>query len=76
MDSTLLIVILLVLLFMSGGGYYGRRSGWRGPHYGGGVLGIVLLVLLVLWLTGNLNGHARGRRLGSLTSAYSVGSAT
>jgi hypothetical protein len=51
--SLILIVILLVLLF-GGGAYYGPRAGWRGPHYGGGLLGVVLLVLLVLWLTGNL----------------------
>jgi hypothetical protein len=29
----------------------GSRAGWRGPHYGGG--------LLVLWLTGNLGRHTR-----------------
>jgi len=51
--SLILIVIVLVLLF-GGGAYYGPRAGWRGPHYGGGLLGVVLLVLLVLWLTGNL----------------------
>lgn len=52
--STLLIVILLILL-LGGGGYYGRGAGWRGPHFGG-LLGLVLLILLVLWLTGNLGG--------------------
>jgi Protein of unknown function (DUF3309) len=63
MDATMLIIIvLLVLLLGGGGGYYGRRSGWRGPHYGGGLLGLVLLILLVLWLTGNLGG--RRLRLG------------
>jgi hypothetical protein len=51
--SLILIIIVLVLLF-GGGAYYGPRAGWRGPHYGGGLLGVVLLVLLVLWLTGNL----------------------
>ena len=51
--SLILIVIVLVLLF-GGGANYGPRAGWRGPHYGGGLLGLVLLVLLVLWLTGNL----------------------
>ena len=51
--SLILIVVVLVLLF-GGGAYYGPRAGWRGPHYGGGLLGLVLLVLLVLWLTGNL----------------------
>ena len=58
MDATMLIIIvLLVLLLGGGGGYYGRRKGWRGPRYGGGLLGLVLLILLVLWLTGNLGGR-------------------
>jgi hypothetical protein len=50
----ILIVILLVLLLGGGGAYYGPRAGWRGPHYGGGLVGLVLLVLLILWLTGNI----------------------
>jgi hypothetical protein len=52
----LLIVVLLVLL-LGGGGYYGRGAGWGTSHYGG-LLGLVLLNLLVLWLTGNLGGPA------------------
>jgi hypothetical protein len=52
----LLIVIVLVLLFGGGGAYYGRGAGWGTPHYGGGLLGLVLLILLILWLTGNLGG--------------------
>jgi uncharacterized protein DUF3309 len=52
--SIILIVIVLVLLFGGGGAYYGPRAGWRGPQYGGGLLGLVLIVLLVLWLTGNI----------------------
>jgi hypothetical protein len=32
-----------------------------GPHYGGGLLGLVLLVLLILWLTGNIGGGLRMR---------------
>ena len=50
--SLILIVVLLVLL-LGGGGVYGSRAGWRGPHYGG-LLGLVLLILIVLLLTGNL----------------------
>ena len=63
MDTTTLVIVLLVLVLLFGGGsgYYGRRAGWRGPHYGGSLLGLILLILLVLWLTGNLG---RGRRLG------------
>ena len=49
----LLIVVLILLFGASGGYYYGRGAGWRGPHYGG-LLGVVLIVLLVLWLSGNI----------------------
>jgi len=34
-----------------------RARSWLGtPHYSGGLLGLVLLILLILWLTGNLGG--------------------
>jgi hypothetical protein len=50
-----LLIIVLVLLFGGGGGYfYGRGNGWSAPHYGGGLLGLVLIVLAVLFFTGNL----------------------
>jgi hypothetical protein len=52
--SVLLIVVLLVLLLGGGGALYGSRAGWGGTHYGG-LLGLVVLVLVVLWLTGNLS---------------------
>jgi hypothetical protein len=52
----ILLIVVLVLLLGGGGAYYGPRAGWRGPHYGGGLLGLVLLILLILWLTGNLRG--------------------
>jgi hypothetical protein len=51
----MLILLIVVLILLCGGGgryYYGRGAGWRGPHYGGGLLGRVLIILLVLWLTG------------------------
>ena len=54
--TIILVVILLVLLLGGGGAYYGRGAGWGTPHYGGGLVGLVLLILLVLWLTGNLRG--------------------
>ena len=54
--STILIIVL-VLLLLGGGGFYGSRSGWGGPHYGG-LPGLVLVILLVLWLTGNIGGPA------------------
>ena len=53
---SIILIVLLVVLFL-GGGVYGSRAGWRGPHYGG-MLGLVLLILVVLWLTGNLTRAA------------------
>ena len=47
-----LIIIILLILFGGGGGYYAHRSyGGRGL---GGVLGLVLVILLILWLLGAL----------------------
>ena len=46
-----LIIILLILLFGGGFGYY--RGGYysRGGGYGiGGILGVVLIVILIVWL--------------------------
>jgi hypothetical protein len=59
--STILIIVLLVLLLGGGGAYYGPRAGWGGSHYGGGLLGLVLIVLLILWLTGSIGGGVRIR---------------
>lgn len=54
--STLLIIVVLILLFGGGGGYYSyNRYGGRGL---GGVLGLVLIVMLVLWLAGGLHVSA------------------
>ena len=51
----ILLIVVLILLFGGGGGYYyGRGANWRGPQYGGGLLGLVLIILLVLWLTGTM----------------------
>ena len=46
--SLLLIIIVLVLLFGGGGGYYAHRS--YGGAGLGGVLGLVLIVIVVIWL--------------------------
>ena len=37
MGDVMLILLIVVLILLFGGG--GGRSGWRGPHYGGGLLG-------------------------------------
>lgn len=52
--STILIIVVLILLLGGGGGYYGyNRYGGRGL---GGVLGLVVMILIVLWLGGTLGG--------------------
>lgn len=52
--NTILIIVLLIILLGGGGGYYGySRYGGRGL---GGVLGLVLTILIVLWLFGVLGG--------------------
>lgn len=50
--NTLVIIIILLILFGGGGGYYAHRN-WGGTGLGG-VLGLVLLIVVVLWLTGIL----------------------
>jgi hypothetical protein len=50
--STILIIVLVVLLLGGGGGYYAHgRYGGTGL---GGVLGLVVLVLVLMWLFGGL----------------------
>ena len=51
----LIVIVLLLVLLLGGGGFYGSRAGWRGPQFGG-LGGLVVLILVVLWLTGNLGG--------------------
>ncbi len=48
--ATILIIVLLIIL-LGGGGYGYRRFGTRGA---GGVLGLVLVIILILWLLGQL----------------------
>ena len=54
--SLILIVLILLLVFGGGGLYMGRGRNWGTPHYGGGLVGLILLIVIVLWLTGNLHG--------------------
>jgi hypothetical protein len=55
-----LLLILVVLLILFGGigyggygGYYGGTP-WSGPFYGGGLVTLFIIVLVVLALTGGL----------------------
>jgi hypothetical protein len=50
--TLLLIIVLVIVLLGGGGGYYGYRT-WGGPGLGG-VLGLVLVILLILYLMGGL----------------------
>jgi hypothetical protein len=52
--TTILLIILIIVLLGGGGGYYAHgRYGGAGL---GGVLGLVLVGLVVLWLMGALTG--------------------
>jgi hypothetical protein len=53
-DMSLILIIVVLLLLFGGGGYYGyNRYGGAGL---GGVLGLVLTILVILWLFGALGG--------------------
>lgn len=54
----IILLIVLLVLFLGGGGsyYYGRGANWGASQYGSGLLGLIVILLLVLWLTGNLAG--------------------
>jgi hypothetical protein len=47
---TLLVILLLIALL---GGGYGSSRGWG--YYGWSPLGLIILIVLILALTGNLN---------------------
>lgn len=49
-----LVIVLLIILLLGGGGYYGHRS--YGNAGLGGVLGLALTIVLVLWLLGAIGG--------------------
>ena len=53
----ILLIVLLVLLLGGGGGYYyGRGANWGASQVRRRALGLIVILLLVLWLTGNLAG--------------------
>jgi hypothetical protein len=49
----LAVVLILVVLLLFGGGFYGRRAGW-GPQGFGGLLVAVLAVILLIWVVNEL----------------------
>lgn len=52
---TLLLIVLLIAAVMGAGPWYGWNRNWGyGPM--GGIVGLILLVLLILFLTGHLGG--------------------
>ncbi len=55
-----LLIVLLVISVVFGA--WGGGQPWGGPRTWS-PLGVVLVVLLVLWLTGNLSGVGHGLRL-------------
>lgn len=52
----MVILLIVAMLLLCGGGryYYGRGNDWRAPHYGSGLLRLVVIVLVILWFTGHL----------------------
>jgi hypothetical protein len=52
--GTILLIVLLILLFGGGGGYY-AHSLYGGTGLGG-VLGLVLIIVIVVWLVGGRRG--------------------
>lgn len=52
---TLLIIIVLLIVLFGGGGYYYNSGQYRGGGIGIGA--ILVIGLVVLYLTGNLNLH-------------------
>lgn len=53
MNNPLLLVLIVVLLFVVFGGYGWHSGHWNGTYFGGG-LGLILIVVIILALTGRL----------------------
>jgi hypothetical protein len=50
---TLLIIILVLVVLFGGGGHYYNNGSYRSCGYS--IAGILIVVLLILWLTGNVH---------------------
>lgn len=48
----LTILLVLILLGALGGGGWAWSA--RGPYWGGGIIGLVLVVALIVWLAGGI----------------------
>ena len=57
-DFLILIVVLIFVLPFGAGWGWGEAPGYRATYpsryYGGGLLGLVVVVLLILWILGRL----------------------
>lgn len=53
--TTTLLILILVIILLFGGGWYGYRTNPGSFPYFGGVIGIIILVLVILWATGKLH---------------------
>lgn len=51
--SLVMVLVLFLVLAVLFGGYGASRPGWG--YYGWGPLGLILLLILILFLTGNLH---------------------
>jgi hypothetical protein len=51
--SLLLVIFIILFLFGGGIGYYGNRAGWG--YAGWSPLGLIVLVLVILLLTGRFS---------------------
>jgi len=55
--STLAIILIILLVLLLFGGYVGRGSYGSNAYYGPGLglIGLVIIIVLILVLTGNLS---------------------
>jgi hypothetical protein len=51
----LLTILIVLLVFALVGGVWGWGGSAPGPYWGWSPVGLILLVLLILWLTGSLH---------------------